>query len=42
MTARKEADKDPAVGDRLVVKYDEHNQHAISFVADKPTSNYAL
>jgi hypothetical protein len=38
-TARKETARDPAVGDKVVVKYDEHSQHAISFVADTPTSN---
>ena len=38
-TARKEAAKDPAVGDKVVVKYDELSKHAISFVADTPTSN---
>lgn len=38
-TARKETAKDPAVGDKVVVKYDEHSKHAISFVADAPTSN---
>lgn len=39
MTARKEADKDPAVGDKVIVKYDEHSKHALSFVTDTPTSN---
>ena len=39
LTARKETDKDPAVGDKVVVKYDEHSKHALSFVADTMTSN---
>jgi hypothetical protein len=38
-TARKESDKDPAVGDKVIVKYDEHSKRALSFVADAPTSN---
>ena len=38
-TARKESDKDPAVGDKVIVKYDEHSKHALSFVVDAPTSN---
>ena len=38
-TARKETDKDPAVGDKVVVKYDEHSKHALSFVADALPSN---
>jgi hypothetical protein len=39
MTARKETAKNPAVGDKVVVKYDEHSKHAISFVEDALTSN---
>ncbi len=39
LTARKETDKDPAVGDKVVVKYDEHSKHAISFVAETQTNN---
>lgn len=38
-TARKETDKDPAVGDKVIVKYDERSKHALSFVADAPMSN---
>ena len=38
-TAREETAQDPAVGDTVVVKYDEHSKHAITFVADTPTSN---
>lgn len=38
-TARKQQDKDPAVGDKVVVKYDEQSKHAFSFVADTPTGN---
>ncbi|OQW34774.1 MAG: hypothetical protein A4E19_17815 [Nitrospira sp. SG-bin1] len=37
-TARKATDKDPAVGDKVIVKYDEHSKHALSFVSDKPAS----
>lgn len=33
-TARKKTDHDPAVGDEVVVKYDEHSKHALSFVVD--------
>ena len=39
MTARKETDKDPAVGDKVIVKYDELSKHALSFVADTATSD---
>lgn len=39
LTARKETDKEPAIGDKVVVKYDEHSKHAISFVAESLTSN---
>jgi methyl coenzyme M reductase gamma subunit len=38
-TARKETDKNPAVGDKVIVKYDENSKHALSFVADSSTSN---
>ena len=38
-TARKETAKNPAVGDKVVVKYDEHSKHAISFVEDTAPSN---
>jgi methyl coenzyme M reductase gamma subunit len=38
-TARKETDKNPAVGDKVIVKYDENSMHALSFVADSLTSN---
>lgn len=38
-TARKETDNDPAVGDKVVVKYDEQSKHALSFVADTLMSN---
>ena len=37
-TARKEADREPAVGDEVVVKYDEQSKHALSFVADTALS----
>jgi hypothetical protein len=38
-TARKETDKDPAVGDQVVVKYEEDSKHALTFVADTLPSN---
>lgn len=38
-TARKETDKDPAVGDKVVVKYDEQSNHALSFVSDTLMNN---
>lgn len=38
-TARKETDNDPAVGDKVVVKYDEQSKHALTFVADSLPSN---
>jgi len=38
-TARKETDKDPAVGDKVIVKYDEQSKHALTFVADALPSN---
>lgn len=38
-TARKVTAVDPVVGDKVVVKYDEHSKHALSFVAVAATSN---
>jgi len=38
-TARKETDRNPVVGEEVVVKYDEHSKHAISFVADTLRGN---
>jgi hypothetical protein len=35
-TERKEKDPDPALGDRVVVKYDDHSKHAVTFVKDAP------
>lgn len=35
-TERKEKDPDPALGDRVVVKYDDHSKHALTFVKDIP------
>jgi hypothetical protein len=35
-TQRKEKDPDPAVGDRVVVKYDDKSKHALTFVKDAP------
>jgi putative ribosome biogenesis GTPase RsgA len=35
-TERKEKDPDPAFGDRVVVKYDDHSKHALTFVKDIP------
>lgn|SRR5690348_3036251 len=37
-TARKETDTLPAVGDEVIVKYDEQSKHALSFVADTAMS----
>jgi hypothetical protein len=37
-TARKQTDVEPAVGDEVVVKYDEQSKHALSFVADTALS----
>ena len=38
-TARKITDIDPAVGEKVVVKYDEGSMHAISFAAVAATKN---
>jgi hypothetical protein len=38
-TARKVTDIDPAVGENVVVMYDEHSKHAISFAAVAATKN---
>ena len=38
-TARKVTGVDPVVGDKVVVKYDEHSKHALSFVAVAAMSN---
>jgi len=35
-TERREKEPDPAVGDRVVVKYDDSNKHALTFVKDAP------
>ena len=35
-TERKEKDPDPIIGDRVVVKYDDKNKHALTFVKDAP------
>ena len=35
-TERKRTDKNPTVGDKVIVKYDEQNKHALSFVIDIP------
>jgi len=35
-TERKEKDPDPVVGDKVVVKYEEKNKHALTFVKDAP------
>lgn len=35
-TERKEKDPAPAVGDRVVVKYDDSSKHALTFVKDGP------
>lgn len=40
-TASKETENDPAVGDKVVVKYDEQSKHALSFVADALPSKLA-
>lgn len=34
-TARKETAKDPAVGDKVVVKHDEHSKHAVTLAASQ-------
>lgn len=36
-TERKEKDPDPAPGDIVVVKYDQHSKHALTFVKDDKT-----
>ncbi len=36
-TERKEKDPDPAIGDRVVVKYDDKSKHALTFVHDVQT-----
>lgn len=38
-TTRKDAQLDPAVGANVIVKYDEKNRHAISFLVDTPISH---
>lgn len=35
-TERKDKDTDPALGDRVVGKYDDHSKHALTFVKDIP------
>ena len=36
-TERKDKDPDPALGDRVVVKYNDSSKHALTFVKDTPT-----
>lgn len=36
-TERKEKDSNPAVGDRVVVKFNDTSKHALTFVKDTPT-----
>jgi hypothetical protein len=36
-TERKEKDPDPAIGDKVVVKYDDKSKHALTFVHDTST-----
>lgn len=38
-TTRKDKQMDPALGDNVVVKYDEKSKHAISFLTDAPMSH---
>lgn len=38
-TERKEKDPDPAIGDRVVVKYDDKSKHALTFVHDAQTQS---
>lgn len=38
-TMRKDTQMDPVLGDNVIVKYDEKNSHAISFLTDAPTSH---
>jgi hypothetical protein len=38
-TERKEKDPDPAIGDKVVVKYDDKSKHALTFVHDASTQS---
>lgn len=38
-TTRKDIQMDPALGDNVIVKYDEKSKHAISFLTDAPLSH---
>ena len=38
-TTRKDIQMDPAIGDNVIVKYDEKSKHAISFLTDARSHN---
>ncbi|MGE0645873.1 MAG: hypothetical protein AB7P24_19625 [Nitrospira sp.] len=38
-TTRKDMQMDPAIGDNVIVKYDEKSKHAISFLTDARSHN---
>ncbi|GKS62774.1 hypothetical protein YTPLAS72_00780 [Nitrospira sp.] len=38
-TTRKDIQMDPAIGDNVIVKYDEKSRHAISFLTDARSHN---